>query len=55
MLHVRDEGGIVRQGLNFYPLRSSSSFGCIARIKHTIYKFRYSKVSKKWFIGKESL
>lgn len=55
MIYVRDEGGVIRQGFNFYPIRSKSSFGCIVRIKNAIYKFRYSKVARKWFIGKDSL
>ena len=55
MIRIRDEGEIIKEGFNFYPLSSVSSFGFVLRIKHTIYRVRYSKFAKKWFIGKTTL
>lgn len=50
LFHLRDEGREIKPGFNFYPLNSKSSFGCIIKIWRQSFKFRYSKVRKKWFI-----
>jgi hypothetical protein len=32
MIHITQEGGVIRNGVNFYPLTDKSSFG---------FRFRY--------------
>lgn len=62
MIHIREEGGVLRQGFNFYPLGDKSSFGFIFRYGPKIpltnlgskaFWFRYSKITKKWTIKHE--
>ena len=42
MIHIRDEGGIVRQGFNFYPL-TSNQFGFVFKLKSFALFVRYNK------------
>lgn len=42
MIHIRDEGGIVRTGFNFYPL-SSNQFGFVFKLKDFVFFVRYNK------------
>lgn len=42
MIHIRDEGGVVRQGLNFYPL-TSNQVGFVFRFKDLFFTLRYNK------------
>jgi len=44
MIHIRDEGGLVRQGLNIYPLRSGSA-GFLLVIGRVRFTLRYSKIT----------
>jgi hypothetical protein len=55
MIYFRHEGDKVSNGINFYPLTSISSFGFRIRIKNKVYRVRYSKIAKKWFIGKSAI
>ena len=61
MIHIRQEGGVIRNGFNFYPLTDTSSFGFVFRygkklpivnLGSKVFWFRYSKKNKKWIIGK---
>jgi len=63
MLHIRKEGGTVRNGFNFYPLTDKGSFGFLFRygpkdpifnLGQKVFWFRYSKQTKKWIIGKHN-
>ena len=58
MIYVRDEGGTIRQGFNFYPM-SSSSVGCQMRFGRVRVEVRYSKRTKKlnlgWWLAKEPM
>ena len=47
MIYVRNEGGVVRQGFNFYP-RRSGSVGFILAVGRSRFMLRYSKVTG-WF------
>ena len=42
MIHIRDEGGIVRTGFNFYPL-TSNQFGFVFKLKSFNLFVRYNK------------
>ncbi len=62
MIHIREEGGTLRNGFNFYPLSDKGSFGFIFRYGPKIpltslgskaFWFRYSKHTKKWIIKHE--
>ena len=50
MLHFKREGKEIRQGLNVYPLSDKSSFGFVILLGNTIFRMRYSKIAKRWFI-----
>lgn len=58
MFCIREEGGIVRNGFNFYPL-TSDHFGFVLRYGKNIpltdlgsktFTVRYNKRTKKWVI-----
>jgi len=42
MIHVRDEGGIIKTGFNFYPL-TSNQFGFVFKLKSFVLFARYNK------------
>jgi hypothetical protein len=46
-MHLRDEGGVVRQGFNIYP-RSSGSMGFLLALGRLRFMLRYSKITS-WF------
>jgi hypothetical protein len=50
MFNIRDEGEQVKQGFNFYPLKSSH-IGFVLRIKDRTYTVRYSKVVKRLVVS----
>jgi hypothetical protein len=54
MLYLRSEGGIVRNGFNFYPLSDKGSVGFIFRLGNTAIWFRYSKITGKFICQKRS-
>ena len=47
MFNIRDEGEQIKNGFNFYPLRSTNSFGFIFRLNNKTFWLRYSKTMKK--------
>jgi hypothetical protein len=60
MIHITEEGGTLKNGFNFYPLRDTSSFGFRFRygpkmhmnnLRSKLFIFRYSKQTKRWIIG----
>ena len=51
MFHIREEGGVVRNGFNFYKLSDKGSAGFIFKFINYIGWFRYSKITKRWNIG----
>jgi len=52
MIYIRDEGETVRNGFNFYPLKSASSRGVVIRLgNHTLW-LRYSKFTGKFICQK---
>ena len=62
MFCIRTEGEKLENGFNFYKLTDPSSFGFILRYGPRIpvvglgskaFWFRYSKVTKKWIIGRQ--
>jgi hypothetical protein len=55
MFYIKDESDIAVNGFNFYPLSSVGNFGFRFRWNNIIWRFRYSKFAKKWFIGKLSV
>jgi hypothetical protein len=55
MMHIRSEGGVVRQGFNFYPLTDKGSFGFIYRSGNTATTVRFSKILKKFICQKHSI
>jgi hypothetical protein len=44
MIYIRDEGGVIRNGFNFYPRRSGSA-GVILAIGRRRFVLRYSKIT----------
>ena len=42
MIHLRDEGGLIKSGLNVYPL-SSNQFGAVLRFGNSCFTIRYNK------------
>ena len=52
MMYVRDEGGIIHTGFNFYPL-SSNQFGFVLKIFKSLFVVRYNKKQKRLTIYKE--
>ena len=48
MIYVRDEGEKVRNGINFYPLSSTSSIGFVFRVGRSSWYVRYSKTTEKF-------
>ena len=51
LIHVRDEGEPIRPGLNFYP-QSSNHVGFVINMMNTLYRFRFSKLTKRIHITK---
>ena len=51
MLYFREEGGVVRNGFNFYKLSDDGSAGFIFKLINYTFWFRYSKITKVWTIG----
>ena len=51
MIHITQEGGVIRNGVNFYPLTDKSSFGFRFRYGSKIFWLRYSKVTKRLTVG----
>jgi hypothetical protein len=53
MIYIRQECQPVRFGFNFYPLSDKGSVGFVLRLTNGLtYWVRYSKVTKKWKVGK---
>lgn len=44
MIRFRDEGGLIRQGLNIYP-RKSANLGFILALRRFRFMLRYSKLT----------
>lgn len=51
MIHWKREGETIEQGLSFYHPKDKSSFGGCLRIGNRMWRARYSKIAKRWFIG----
>jgi hypothetical protein len=51
MIHIRDEGETLKQGVNIYPSTSKSSRGFVLRIFNWLFRCRYSLVLQQWLIG----
>ena len=51
MIHIRDEGETLKQGVNIYPRTSESSRGFVLRIFNWLFRCRYSLVLQQWLIG----
>lgn len=51
MIHIRDEGGVVRTGFNFYPI-SSNQFGFVFKLNDFVLFVRYNKLQKLFKIYK---
>ena len=47
MIYVRKEGGVIRQGFNFYPLSDEGSFGCQMLFWKLRVELRWSKRAKR--------
>ncbi len=51
MIHIKEEGGVIRQGISFYHPQDSSSIGVCLRIGNRLWRVRYSKITKHWKVG----
>lgn len=51
MFYIRVEGGVIRQGFNFYPLDDIGSVGCQMLFGKLRVEARYSKRTKRLFFG----
>lgn len=47
MIHLRDEGEPVKNGLSFYPLKSKNSAGMVLRFGVYALWLRYSKIRNR--------
>ncbi len=54
LMHIRDEGETIQYGFNFYPL-SSIHVGFVLRTANALYRFRFSKITKKIYITRQGL
>ncbi len=54
MIHIRSEGEVIRNGLNFYPLTDKGSAGVILKLGKRIVQARYSKIKGKFTCQKHS-
>lgn len=59
MIHITEEGGVIRNGVNFYPLTDKKSFGFrfrygpkipLTEFRSKIFWFRYSRITQRWTI-----
>ena len=55
MIYFSEEGANLRNGVHFYPVTSKTSLGFRLRINRKLYQVRYSKVAKRWFIGRSAI
>lgn len=56
MFSWRDEGATLKYGFNFYKPNDPQSAGFILKLHPRFaFWFRYSKKTKKWFIGPQVL
>jgi Uri superfamily endonuclease len=55
MIYFSEEGANLRNGVHFYPVTSTTSLGFRLRINRKLYQVRYSKVAKRWFIGRSAI
>ena len=53
MIHIRDEGEQIRQGLNIYPRHNKYSKGFLFLFGKWLFRCRYSAIQKRWLIGFE--
>ena len=53
MIHIRDEGQLIKPGINFYPL-GRGSIGFIIKFTERLFRFRFSTGRKRFFIGWEA-
>lgn len=51
MFYLRKEGEALRNGFNFYPLSDTGSFGFVFKLSAKVFRFRYSKIHSRWFVG----
>ena len=51
MIYIREEGGAIRQGFNFYPLSDIGSFGCQMLFWKLRVELRWSKRRKRLRLG----
>lgn len=50
-MHFTEEGGVIRNGFNFYPPNDKSSLGFRLRCGSKMFWLRYSKVTKRLIVG----
>jgi hypothetical protein len=53
LFNVREAGEALKTGFNFYPLKSQSSVGFVFHCPRCTFRFRYSKVVKRLFVGRK--
>jgi hypothetical protein len=51
MFNIRDEGEVLKQGVNVYPRTSKSSRGFILRIWNWVFRCRYSIPQGRWVLS----
>ena len=51
MIHTKREGKELKQGLNAYSLSDRNSFGFVLLLGHRVFRMRYSKIVKRWFVS----
>ena len=50
MIYITQEGGVIRNGVNFYPLGDAGSIGFRFRLGLKVFWFRYSRITQRWTI-----
>lgn len=48
MIHITEEAGNLKLGVNFYPITDKASLGFRIRTKKNLYRFRWSKIRNRF-------
>jgi hypothetical protein len=54
MIHTREEGELIRTGINFYPL-SSNQFGFVFKLRDFVLYVRYNKLQRFFKIHRNKI
>ena len=55
MIHWKREGHPIQHGLSVYHPKDRASVGGVLRIGNHLWRVRYSRIAKQWFIGHDKI